>query len=330
VGKTAVSGYIARVLREVVTGREGGPAVVVVAMGRGGPAKPEVIEGESGRLTVAELVARSRQGVHAASDYFEDALLSRVTTVGCRRCGAGMAGEPFYSNVREGVELANSLRPGLIVLEGSGAAVPPVAADARLLVAGAHQPIEHIAGYLGTYRLLASDAVVLAMAEEPLATEQKVRCIIASIAAVKPGMAVVPVVFRPHPAGEVAGKKVAFFSTAPAAQEAILRRFLEERWGCRVELYSAHLADRAALRADLDGSAMAEVEMVLTEIKAAAIDMVASEAEARGLPVVPVDNVPTEVGPAEPGDLGRLALELGELATRRFAGRPFAERSRRT
>jgi cyclic 2,3-diphosphoglycerate synthetase len=164
VGKTAVSGYVARVLQGVVTGRVGGPAVVVVAMGRGGPARPEVIDGAGIGLTVRDLLAWSRQGRHAASDHFEDALLSRVTTVGCRRCGGGMAGEPFSSNVAEGVALANGLGPGLIVLEGSGAAQPPVGSDVRLLVAGAHQPIGSVAGYLGTYRLLVSDAVVLTMA----------------------------------------------------------------------------------------------------------------------------------------------------------------------
>ena len=37
---------------------------------------------------------------------------------------------------------------------------------------------------------------------------------------------------------------------------------------------------------------MARVEAVLTEIKAAAIDVVAESGEQRGLPVVFVDNVP--------------------------------------
>ena len=32
------------------------------------------------------------RGSHAASDYYETAALSRVTTVGCRRCGGGLRG----------------------------------------------------------------------------------------------------------------------------------------------------------------------------------------------------------------------------------------------
>lgn len=318
VGKTAVSGYVARVIQGVVTGRDTGPAVVVVAMGRGGPARPEVIDGAGGTLTVRDLLAWSRQGRHAASDHFEDALLSRVTTVGCRRCGGGLAGEPFVSNVAEGVGLANSLGPGLIVLEGSGAAVPPVGSDSRLLVAGAHQPLGSVAGYLGTYRVLISDAVVLTMAEEPMASADKVRSLSAAVREVKPAVEVVPVVFRPRPAEDVGGRRVAFFTTAPATQEGLLRRWLEERWGCRVELLSTRLADRAALRAEFGDPRMSRVEMVLTEIKAAAIDVVAEESEARSLPVVAVDNVPEEAAPAGPGRLAELAMELAALARARF------------
>ena len=60
------------------------------------------------------------------------------------------------------------------VFDGSGAVVPPVAAERRVLVAGAHQDAEYIAGYLGAYRLLISDLLLLTMAEEPMADEGKV------------------------------------------------------------------------------------------------------------------------------------------------------------
>lgn len=320
VGKTAVSGFAARVLQEVVGGRMGGSRVVVVAMGRGGPAEPEIVKG-AGSMGMAELLSLSRQGRHAASDHFEDAVLSRVTTIGCRRCGGGMAGEPFVSNVAAGIRMANGLAPGLIVLEGSGAAVPPAHADARLLVAGAHQPLDHIAGYLGAYRLLISDALVLTMAEEPLASAEKVRALLERVQEVKPGMRAISVVLRPMPAESVESRAVAVFSTAPAAQEKVLRGYLEQTWGCSVKLFSTHLADRAALREDLERPEMARVEMVLTEIKAAAIDVVAEEASRRGLPVVPVDNVPVETAPEQRGGLAKLVEELAEMAKQRFDSR---------
>jgi cyclic 2,3-diphosphoglycerate synthetase len=321
VGKTAISGYMARVLGGVEAGQGESPGIVIVAMGRGGPSVPEVIDGASGLLTMADLLKWSRLGRHAASDHFEDAMLSRVKTIGCRRCGGGLAGRPFTSNVAAGIELANSLEPGLVILEGSGAAIPPVAGDVCVLVAGAGQPVEHLVGYLGRYRLLISDALVLTMAEEPSATREQVESVGDAVREARPGMEVVPVVLRPSPLAPVEGRRVAFFTTAPEAQKGRLRRYLEEEWGCRVDLFSTNLADRVALKADLAGEGMARVEMVLTEIKAAAIDVVAEEAEARGLPIVAVDNVPVEAGSARPGRLAELAKELAAMASERFRSR---------
>lgn len=242
VGKTAVSGYVARTIEETLPRSEGKGGVVIVPMGRGGPAEPEVIDGLGTQLGAQDLLAWSRQGRHAASDHFEDAALSRVITVGCRRCGGGMAGQPFFSNVAEGARVANSLAPGLTIFEGSGAAIPPVATNACLCVAGAQQPHEYVTGYLGAYRLLVSDAVVLTMAEEPLADKQAVRALMEEVRELRPNAPVLPVVFRPRLLEPVEGRRVAYFSTAPAAMERLLRRFLEERWGCRVMFFSSNLS----------------------------------------------------------------------------------------
>ena len=325
VGKTAISGYVARVLQAAIPGRDGHPGIVIVTMGRGGPAEPEVIDGTKRRLKAEDLLVWSRQGRHAASDHFEDAALSGVVTVGCRRCGGGMAGQPFADNVAQGVGLANSLEPELIVLEGSGAAQPPVGSDARLLVAGAQQSVDDIAGYLGEYRLLISDALVVTMAEEPLASPAKVQAIREAVKRVKTDLPVVPVVLRPRPSEDVRGRRVACFSTAPAVQKEVLGRYLEERWGCRVELFSTHLAERTALRQDLQSEAMGRVDAVVTEIKAAAIDLVAEEAAARGLPVVFMDNVPVPPpgggAPEDAGGLEALAQGLAAKARERFERR---------
>jgi cyclic 2,3-diphosphoglycerate synthetase len=321
VGKTAISGFLARTLKTLVVKESGEPGLVIVAMGRGGPAEPEVVDGSRIGLSAADLVAWSREGRHAASDCYEDAVLSRVVTVGCRRCGGGMAGEPFSSNVAEGVAIANALRPGCMILEGSGASLPPVESDARLVVAGAQQCVEYIGGYLGAYRLLTSDAMVVTMAEEPLATPDKVKAVIRAAREVKRDLTVVPTVFRPRPAQPVDGRRVAFFTTAPAVQEPVLRRYLEERYGCRVVCYSPNLADRALLRRDLERPEMARLDTVITEIKAAAIDVVAEAAMVRDLDVVFVDNQAMEVAPAVEGELENLACELYRMARHRFETR---------
>ena len=176
VGKTAVSGWLARRL-DAARRADGG--VVVVAMGRGGPPEPELVLGGDG-LGAAELLAASRAGRHAASDCYEDAVLAGVTAIGCRRCGGGLAGMPFDDNVREALPLVDGRGAALAVIEGSGAVVPPVAGDATLCVAGAGQPVDYVAGYLGTYRLLLSDALVLTQCEPPFAGPGEVAALAAA------------------------------------------------------------------------------------------------------------------------------------------------------
>jgi cyclic 2,3-diphosphoglycerate synthase len=280
VGKTAVAGHVARLLAE---SRE----VVVVAMGRGGPAEPVVMEASP---TMDDLLALSRAGRHAASDYLEDAALAGVVTVGARRCGGGLAGAPAFSNVEEAARLAASLGPDLVLLEGSGAAIPPVESARRILVAGAHQEAEAVTGYLGAYRILLSNLVVLTMCEEPLASAATVSTLKQAIADVDPSVSVVATVLRPRPVGSVAGRKVAFFSTAPASIHGRLREHLEDEHGVEVVLVSGNLARRDALRAELDSGAAQTAEAFLVEIKAAAIDVVAEAAAQREVPVVFADN----------------------------------------
>src|SRR5919107_309624 len=127
-GKRAISGYLARLL--VTEGFDPG----VVSMGRGGPQRPEVIEGHKMEVGSEYLLEALGRGAHAASDYYETAALSRVTTVGCRRCGGGLAGEPFVSNVLEGAVIANGLDTRVTLFDGSGAAMPPVQVERRVLV----------------------------------------------------------------------------------------------------------------------------------------------------------------------------------------------------
>jgi cyclic 2,3-diphosphoglycerate synthetase len=147
VGKTAVTTHLARLLAR-------DRAVVVVAMGRGGPPEPEVIATPP---TVDDLLALSRAGRHAASDHLEIAALSGVPTIGCRRAGGGLAGAVFTSNVLAGARLAAERKPDVVIFDGSGAAIPPIDVDRRVLVVGRDQ---HADQYLNTYRRLISDVVI--------------------------------------------------------------------------------------------------------------------------------------------------------------------------
>jgi cyclic 2,3-diphosphoglycerate synthetase len=106
--------------------------------------------------TVEELVARSRAGRHAASDHLEIVALAGVTTIGCRRAGGGLAGGVSVSNVAEGARLAAERSPDIVVFDGSGASIPPVATTSRVLVTGRAERDP----YFDTYRRLISDVVV--------------------------------------------------------------------------------------------------------------------------------------------------------------------------
>jgi cyclic 2,3-diphosphoglycerate synthase len=288
VGKTAISGYLARLLAR--EGFEPG----VVSMGRGGPPRPEVIEGHKLEVGSEYLLEALGRGAHAASDYYETAALSRVITVGCRRCGGGLAGEPFVSNVLEGAEIANRLDTRVTVFDGSGAAMPPVRVERRVLVAGANQDPEYIVGYLGTYRLLLSDLLLLTMSEEPMAGPEKVEGLIRAVRKVRPDLTVIPIVFRPRPVGKVDGMRVGYVSTAPPAILDTLSKYLEEHYRCEVVATSGNLSDRKRLVADLEE--MSGVEAYLTEIKAAAVDVVTRRGSEEGKPVFYCDNDPVGEG----------------------------------
>jgi cyclic 2,3-diphosphoglycerate synthetase len=280
VGKTAVSGHIARLLSR-------DRKVVVVAMGRGGPRDPVVADREP---EIHELLELSRAGGHAASDYLEGAALAGVVTVGSRRAGGGLAGAPFYSNLSAASELAASLDPDLVVFEGSGAAIPPVQVGSRVLVVGAAQEPTTVIGYLGAYRVLLSDLVVLTGCEEPLSREEDVSRLQRAIAEVSSDLPVVKTIFRPRPVSDISDRRVAYFSTAPAGAHARLREHLKREHGAEVVHASGNLSRRAELRADLASLEARSAELYLVELKAAAIDVVAETAAERGVPVVLCDN----------------------------------------
>jgi cyclic 2,3-diphosphoglycerate synthetase len=245
IGKTAITGHLARLLAERGD-------VLVVSMGRGGPPEPEIVEVQP---TLDRLLEISRAGGHAASDYLETAALAGVPTIGCRRAGGGLAGDVFTSNVRRGVELVEERRPDVAVFDGSGAAIPPVAVNSRILVVG---PGQDPTAYLNPYRVLISDLVLLVGGGDVEAVREL------------KDVPVIPVDLRLRPMESISGRRVAVFTAGPAP--------VDHLDGDVVHV-SRNLADRAALREELDDI---DADVFLIEIKAAAIDVVAEAAIERG------------------------------------------------
>jgi cyclic 2,3-diphosphoglycerate synthase len=239
VGKTALTVHLARLLARE---RE----VVVVCMGRGGPPEPEL---RAAAPSLAELVSSSRAGMHAASDYLEVALLAGVPSIGCRRAGGGLAGGVFVSNVGAGARLALEQRPDVIIFDASGSAIPPIAADRRVLVVG---PGHDFGSNLNEYARLISDLVV-------------------SIGCELEGA--IPATLRLAPLAPLRGR-VAVFSAG-----AIDVSHIE----ADVVHVSTSLGDRAALVGELRGL---RADTYLTELKGAAVDVVVEDALGRGREIV--------------------------------------------
>jgi cyclic 2,3-diphosphoglycerate synthetase len=269
-GKTAVAGHWARLLAD------SGVEPVIVCMSRGGPPEPEPAEAGMG---VDELLELSARGRHAASDHLEGAVLAGVRTVGCRRVGGGLAGAPAESNVGRGAALAASLGPDALILEGSGACIPPVEADRTVCLAG-----PGALDALGAYRLLRADLALVGDGAD------------AALVARTCDGDLLRFELRPEPAEPVpAGARVALFSTGSALPD-----------GIEPVVASTNLARRAALAEDLDRAVAAGCDLYLTELKAAAIDTVAERARREGVRVAFLRNRPVGLD----GDLDAALLEL--------------------
>ncbi|MCW2926123.1 MAG: cyclic 2,3-diphosphoglycerate-synthetase [Thermoleophilia bacterium] len=307
IGKTAASAHAARVV-DAHLGGEG--RVVVVAMGRGGPAEPIVVDRAGGPVTIERLLEISRAGSHAASDYLEDAALTGLTTVGCRRVSGGLLGVPARSNVPDGVRLAADLEPPLVLLEGSGSCVPPVRANSTLLLASTERP-QDLLGGLGPYRLGLADVLLVMGDDREVGREL---CAVAVAHPAWNGRIALAASLVPTPVDSVDGLRVAAFTTAPDFVAPIVERELAGR-GADVALVSCNLARRDVLAQDLERAVEAGATTLVVEIKAAAIDAVAEFADARGLDVIFLDNVPR---PHDPGlDLDDILRELADAAIER-------------
>jgi cyclic 2,3-diphosphoglycerate synthetase len=164
-----------------------------------------------------------------------------------------------FSNVHDGARLAAERNPDIVVFDGSGAGIPPIDVDRRILVVG---PGQDATAYMNAYRVLISDLVVgLGEADT------------SRICAVK-DVPVVSVDLRLRPLGPLRGRRTAVFTTGPAPTAHL---------DADVVFVSTNLADRVRLGEDLAG---ADADVYLVEVKAAAIDVVAEAGAERGVEVV--------------------------------------------
>jgi cyclic 2,3-diphosphoglycerate synthetase len=173
-------------------------------------------------------------------------------------------------------------------------------------------PNEYLTGYLGPYRILRSDLIVITMSDgshEPkhlLPFRSHVRRLRADARYVVTD-------FQAAPLGEVRDKGVYLTTTAPPEAASKQINHLEGLHGGRVVGFSTSLADRRGLIEDLE--AAGEFDILVTELKAAAVDVACGRAVARGAGVVFLDNRPVTTG--GDGELADLLRETCLLAVER-------------
>jgi cyclic 2,3-diphosphoglycerate synthetase len=264
-GKTAVCGHLATLLKAR------GESPVIVSMGRGGPAVPQTADPNVG---LEDLIAMVRRGGHAASDYLEDAVLAGVPSVGCRRVGGGPAGDAAFTNFEAGVGMAKCV-PGVTALlfEGSGSTVPPVRSDRTICIVGNAAQADQLAGPL---RLVQSQ-LTLVPAGDAEALEAANRWSSGIVAE----FTLIPTLVKEVP--DTA--RLAFFSTGDHPLD-----------GHEPVVRSANLARRDALEQDLAEAKREGCTHYATELKAAAIDVVAMAAKREGVELIFVRNRPSGVG----------------------------------
>ena len=289
VGKTAVSIKVSKTLK-----RHGiNPAVI--AMGRGGPSEPEVILNHSVNITPEYLLELADQGKHAASDYLENAALAGIPSIGCRRCGGGFAGNTFISNVIEGVQAANELPVDIVIMEGSGSSLPPVRTGGKIIVIGAGSPLRNISDYLDSYKLRIADLAVITMCEQPVSEISKLKTLQEKIEEVNPGIKTAFTIFKPEPGGDIKGKKIFLATTAPISAIEKIINHLEQTYRCNVTGYSTSLSNRQILEEDLKNG-LSSAELLLTEIKAASIDLAVRMAKKLEMEIVFLNNDVSLIG----------------------------------
>lgn len=315
-GKTALCTFAARKIAD------SGMKPAVVTMARGGPVEPEILRGDLLEISPEFLLSETKRGRHAASDNYEEALFSKLPTVGCFRAGGGLAGSPFCTTVEKAVKLANSLDCDIQIYEGSGETTPPVRLDCSILVTSASLSPSLLHGPFGSCAARNADLIVVTGCEEPLATPEKVKETVEALRSANPNAKIRTAVFRPQPSGNIKGRRIVLATTAPQAIIETLTSYLEGTFNCKVSGVTTALADRRRLKEEM-ASLLAgadKPQVLLTELKAASVQVAVAMAVEAGLEIVFCNNIPQPAAPLG-GDLEQDVIELAKLAVERYRAR---------
>ena len=139
-------------------------------------------------------------------------------------------------------------------------------------------------GYLGAYRVLLSDLIVVTMAEPSFAVSgagaptgtSPLECWLLeeSVRRLVPGVRVVHTVLRPFPLEPISGRRVFYATTAPASASEVLADHLEHEHGATVVGIVPPPGPPASSWRPT-WRRLADADVLLVELKAAAVDLAA-------------------------------------------------------
>ncbi|MFZ3106145.1 MAG: hypothetical protein WA105_02040, partial [Candidatus Hydromicrobium sp.] len=143
-------------------------------------------------------------------------------------------------------------------------------------------------------RILSSDMTIITMCEEPLADRDKINFLEREIKKINPKARIIKTVFRPEPLSDISGKKVFVAMTASKIIEPIIRDYIENNFNCSVIKMSFNLGNREELRKDLEKSK--DYDTILTELKAASVDVLTDYAFKHKKEIIYMNNIPIVIG----------------------------------
>jgi cyclic 2,3-diphosphoglycerate synthetase len=116
--------------------------------------------------------------------------------------------------------------------------------------------------------------------------------------------------------GDITGKNVLFATTAPDSIKSVLVDHLENEYGCNVVGTTPHLSNRPLLQKDIE-KYIDEADVMLTELKAAAVDVATKDSLEAGLEVVYCDNIPIVID-EKYGSLSEAIIEVVDRSIEAF------------
>jgi hypothetical protein len=152
VGKTAAL----LTFLDAVKGRYKAAAVV---LDLGGPTYPEIVEAGGAPATAERLLSFHRDGRAIGGDHYLIAAARGVPAVGCSFAGTGLTGVPLNSLLGDAFVFAAEAGGELVVVEGSGRAMPPTAGVSCFLVNERTDP-ESLRAFPFVYQLRRATAVI--------------------------------------------------------------------------------------------------------------------------------------------------------------------------